>query len=253
VVAYCGAFGGSIPMSFILGFYLGIIIKRWWDQILYMSWPDNVAILVSTIIVGQVEIARIMRRTIMRYVNLTITLAWRYISPPVKKRFSTYEKLIDYGLLMKSESDILKKWDQKFPKLLIYWMPIVWACSVCIRGRKEGMVRDDFTLTSLLVALDEIRQCCHKLMHYTMIPIPLVYTQVVTLVCYTYFLGGLITHQLVPYHFPIILLLEFVLYMGLLKVAETTIGPFGTDDEDLEVSSTNMIASHMSLCIIIFR
>ena len=38
-----------------------------------------------------------MRRTIMRYANLAIVITLRMVSPRIKKRFPTYEHLVECG------------------------------------------------------------------------------------------------------------------------------------------------------------
>ncbi|KAF2899517.1 hypothetical protein ILUMI_06652 [Ignelater luminosus] len=81
------------------------------------------------------------------------------------------------------------------------------------------------------------------LLDYDWINIPLVYTQVVTLAVYTYFVTTLIGRQWIEPHnkedvdlyFPALAVLEFFFYMGWLRVAETLINPFGDDDDDFEV------------------
>lgn len=77
--------------------------------------------------------------------------------------------------------------------------------------------------------------------------IPLVYTQVVTLATYSFFAVALIGRQYIDdeeKHFqlkidkyvPVFTILQFFFFMGLLKVAEQLINPFGDDDEDFELN-----------------
>jgi hypothetical protein len=88
--------------------------------------------------------------------------------------------------------------------------------------------------------------------------IPLVYVQVVTLAVYSFFFTAVISKQpTVPndqqYSFldnlPFFITLQFVFYMGWLKVAETMINPFGDDDDDFDVES--MIDSNLILSYVI--
>jgi len=51
---HCQAYGDLIPIAFVLGFYVSVVIKRWWDQYICMPWPDNLAMFVSTLVHGQV-------------------------------------------------------------------------------------------------------------------------------------------------------------------------------------------------------
>jgi bestrophin, other len=42
-------------MSFVLGFYVNLVVKRWWEQFRLLPWPDTLALLVSTAIPGDVS------------------------------------------------------------------------------------------------------------------------------------------------------------------------------------------------------
>jgi len=82
----------------------------------------------------------------------------------------------------------------------------------------------------------------------------MVYTQVVTLATYVFFIFTVIGRQKVDgadtkgfmrsgrmpmdidLYIPIFTVLQFFFYMGLLKVAEQLINPFGDDDEDFELN-----------------
>ena len=41
VVLYCETFTNLIPLSFVLGFYVAIVVTRWWNQFLSIPWPDK--------------------------------------------------------------------------------------------------------------------------------------------------------------------------------------------------------------------
>ena len=56
----------SIPMTFVLGFYVTLIVGRWWDQYKMLPWPDSLAIFVVGLLRGDEERPRLMRRNIMR-------------------------------------------------------------------------------------------------------------------------------------------------------------------------------------------
>lgn len=59
-----------------------------------------------------------------------------------------------------------------------YWMPLVWAGSIIARARKEGRIRDDFAVKTILDEINRFRGLCGGLLSYDWISIPLVYTQV---------------------------------------------------------------------------
>lgn len=118
-----------------------------------------------------------MRRTIMRYANLSLLMVLRMMSPAVKKRFATDDHLVEAGFLQPGEKKIIEELEKKtkHPK---YWIPLVWAAGIITRARKEGLVRDDFAVKTLIDEVNKFRGGCGGLLNYDWISVPLVYTQV---------------------------------------------------------------------------
>lgn len=223
-------------------------MNRWWDQYITIPWPDSTAVLISANVHGQDERGRVMRRTILRYVCLCQALVFVNISPRVKKRFPNLNSLVEAGLLVENERNIIEAMNEKFPRHSKHWMSIVWAASIITRARKEGRIRDDFAVKTLIDSINQFRFQCSRLIHYSTISIPLLYTQVVTLAVYSYFLTAALGTQWIQgktdnsadLYFPFFVTLQFFFYMGWLKVAESLINPFGEDDDDFEVSFTRI-------------
>ncbi|KAL5290513.1 hypothetical protein ACFFRR_010092 [Megaselia abdita] len=263
IVRYCEAYSNLIPLSFVLGFYVSIVMTRWWNQYTSIPWPDSIAVFVSANVHGQDERGRVMRRTVMRYVCLCLTMVLINISPRVKKRFPKLNNLVEAGLLVENEKLIMESLNEKFPRHSKHWLPIVWASSIITRARKEGRIRDDFAVKTIIDELNKFRGQCGLLISYDTISVPLVYTQVVTLAVYSYFLTSVMGTQwvetkgknnsgnfvnTVDLYFPFFTTLQFFFYMGWLKVAESLINPFGEDDDDFEVNwmvDRNLQVSYM--------
>jgi bestrophin-3 len=68
-----------------------------------------------------------------------------------------------------------------------FWMPLVWAGSIITRARREGRIRDDFAVKTMLDELCSFRSKCGALNGYDWVPVPLVYTQVSKLFVFTSF------------------------------------------------------------------
>ncbi|XP_045784515.1 bestrophin-4 isoform X2 [Maniola jurtina] len=244
---YFGAQSESIPMSFVLGFYVSLVVKRWWEQYKLLPWPDTLALFISAGIPGADETGRLMRRNIVRYAILAYVITLQRVSLRVKRRFPSWQHVVDSGLMLESERKVFEKMDGKSP-MSKYWMPLVWATNIINRARKEGLITSDHIVQTLLVELSDIRRRLGALIGYDTVCVPLVYTQVVTLALYTYFVAALMGRQLVPpapgstskyepdVYFPLFTALQFCFYVGWLKVAEVLINPFGEDDDDIELN-----------------
>uniref|UniRef100_A0A8C6Q539 Bestrophin homolog n=1 Tax=Nothobranchius furzeri TaxID=105023 RepID=A0A8C6Q539_NOTFU len=237
---YCDRYAELIPVSFVLGFYVTLVVSRWWGQFENIPWPDRLATLVGGHVRGNDETAKLIRRTLMRYVNLSGVLIYRSVSTAVYKRFPTMEHLVQAGLMSSEELRHLEDLPSPHNK---FWVPCMWFVSLALRARTEGRINNDVALTEL----NSLRARCMKLYGYDWISLPLVYTQVVTVAVYSFFLACLIGRQFldpsqgypghdVDFYLPVFTLLQFFFYVGWLKVAEQLINPFGEDDDDFETN-----------------
>merc|ERR1712032_156278 len=159
----------------------------------------------------------------------------------------------------------------------ITWYPNMWAQNLLRKARKEGLIQNDWFAHVLIKEVDNMANLNGMLICYGWINIPLVYTQVVTLATYAYFVACLFGRQyLLPTQYkvegdtyvpvakfpsvsnwtgtltpgatniigynndvadfviPVFTVLEYLFYMGWLKVAETLLNPFGEDDDDFD-------------------
>ncbi|XP_043941270.1 bestrophin-4 [Protopterus annectens] len=244
VAVYCNSYTDLIPMSFVLGFYVTLIVNRWWSQYTSIPLPDQLMCVVSANVHGVDEKGRLLRRTMIRYANLSSVLIMRSISTRVRKRFPTMDHIVDAGFMTRDE---LKKYESLHSDFNKYWIPCVWFTNLAAQARRDGRIRDDIALKLLMNELNFYRAKCSLLFHYDWISIPLVYTQVVTIAVYSFFAFCLVGRQFLDpdqgykgheldFYVPIFTLLQYFFYVGWLKVAEQIINPFGEDDDDFETN-----------------
>ncbi|XP_044928827.1 bestrophin-3 [Mustela putorius furo] len=235
---------GFIISCHFTGFYVTLVVNRWWNQFVNLPWPDRLMFLISSSVHGRDEHGRLLRRTLMRYVNLTSLLIFRSVSTAVYKRFPTMDHVVEAGFMTADER---KLFDHLKSPHLKYWVPFIWFGNLAAKARKEGRIRDSVDLQSLMTEMNKYRSWCSLLFGYDWVGIPLVYTQVVTLAVYTFFFACLIGRQFLDptkgyaghdldLYIPIFTLLQFFFYAGWLKVAEQLINPFGEDDDDFETN-----------------
>lgn len=208
-----------------------------------IPWPDSIAVSVASSVRGHDDRGRLMRRTILRYMNLCLNMVFTMLSPQARSRFPTLDDVVDGGFLVPHERLIIEHLNEKTPGPK-YYVPCVWAGAVAVKARRENRIKDDMALYQIIKEICKFRQMAQDLLSYDWICIPLVYTQVATLATYIYFFSSLLGKQfivepepeMVDIYVPIFLFLEFTFMMGWLKVAETMLNPFGEDDDDFEVN-----------------
>lgn len=117
----------------------------------------------------------------MRYSVLAYVITLMRISLRVKRRFPSWQHLVDAGLMLESEKKIFEIMDGKSP-MSKYWMPLVWATNIINRARKQEIIASDHIVQTLLVELSDIRRRLGALIGYDTVCVPLVYTQVSELI-----------------------------------------------------------------------
>uniref|UniRef100_A0A7N4NSH1 Bestrophin n=1 Tax=Sarcophilus harrisii TaxID=9305 RepID=A0A7N4NSH1_SARHA len=224
VARYCNRSADLIPMSFVLGFYVTLVVNRWWAQYTSIPLPDRLMCVVTATVHGDDERGRTLRRTLLRYANLASVLVLRSVSTRVLRRFPSVEHVVKAGFMTQEEKQKFESLHSDFNK---YWVPCVWFTNLAAQARREGRIRDDIALGLLL--------------------------EVVTIAVYSFFAFCLIGRQFledpkgpspgqeVPLgdldlYVPLTTLLQFFFYAGWLKVAEQIINPFGEDDDDFETN-----------------
>ncbi|EGV94611.1 Bestrophin-4 [Cricetulus griseus] len=259
VARYCNRSADLIPLSFVLGFYVTLVVNRWWSQYTSIPLPDQLMCVISACVHGVDQSGRLLRRTLIRYANLASVLVLRSVSTRVLKRFPTMEHVVDAGFMSQEERKKFESLKSDFNK---YWVPCVWFTNLAAQARRDGQIRDDISFCLILEELNKYRAKCSMLFHYDWISIPLVYTQVVTIAVYSFFALSLVGQQFVEpetgatklqeslepgkeaspvlgdldMFVPLTTLLQFFFYAGWLKVAEQLINPFGEDDDDFETN-----------------
>uniref|UniRef100_A0A3Q3VXB3 Bestrophin homolog n=1 Tax=Mola mola TaxID=94237 RepID=A0A3Q3VXB3_MOLML len=77
---YCDKYAEQIPVTFVLGFYVTLVVNRWWNQFVNLPWPDRLMFLISSCVQGKDEYGRLLRRTLV-----------------LCKRFPTMDHVVEAG------------------------------------------------------------------------------------------------------------------------------------------------------------
>lgn len=97
--SYCTELMNRIPVAFVLGFYVSIVITWWSEQFKSLPWPDDLALQLSAFAPGESEEIVLMRRTIVRYVNIGMIIAFRGLSKSTRKLFSNLDSMRQAGII----------------------------------------------------------------------------------------------------------------------------------------------------------
>ncbi|GMR57169.1 hypothetical protein PMAYCL1PPCAC_27364, partial [Pristionchus mayeri] len=245
LVEYLDARLDYIPLNFMLGFFVTIIVTRWTYLYQIIGFIDNIGLTVAEYVRGRSEESRIYRRTIIRYCELAQVLVFRDISMRTRRRFPTIDSVVAAGFMTAHEHDRFMEINYPYSK---YWMPFQWALALTYDARKKGIIESDFFQVLVTQEIKKFRSGLAWICNYDWVPIPIMYPQLVCLAVHTYFLVCVLSRQYIvskhaaimteiDLYFPIMSVLQFVFYMGWMKVAEAMLNPFGEDDDDFETNA----------------
>eukprot|EP00092_Neocalanus_flemingeri_P002101 GFUD01002241.1.p1 GENE.GFUD01002241.1~~GFUD01002241.1.p1 ORF type:complete len:398 (-),score=86.32 GFUD01002241.1:145-1338(-) len=233
----------GMPLTFLLGFYVSLVVNRWWNQCCALPWPDTIATFLCGVKVKdeEEEKARTLRRTIIRYCVLSYVLCLRRVSILLKKKYLTIEDIVRTGLVTKNEAARIGEEDNTQQHGVSNWsLPLQWCTQL---AEKDANISTSPVYGLLLLKIADFRSNLTTVLTYGHVPIPLVYSQVVHLAVYVYFATCLIGEQWlirgkggeveeIDLYFPIFMTFKFLFFFGWLRVAEALYNPFGEDDDD---------------------
>ncbi|CCD62533.1 Bestrophin homolog 24 [Caenorhabditis elegans] len=245
IVQYCDSRLSYIPLNFMLGFFVTAVVNRWTYLYQIIGFIDNIGLMAAEYVRGRTEQARMYRRNIVRYCELAQVLVFRDISMRTRRRFPTLDTVVAAGFMMPHEKDRFDEIQYKYSK---YWVPFQWAFSLTYEARKKGLIESDYYQVVVQDEIKKFRTGLAWICNYDWVPIPIMYPQLVCLAVHTYFLVCLLARQYVvsehadnkteiDLYFPIMSTLQFIFYMGWMKVAEAMLNPFGEDDDDFECNA----------------
>jgi len=233
-------------MTFLLGFYVSNVVKRWWEQYKSLPWPDTLVAISHALVDFNHEEGMKFCQTIMRYSMLSYILCVRRLSKALQQMFPDNESLIKAKVATKGELTILES-NAGLKRDLgrVWWIPLSW-CMTLIKSSKESKT----VPSEQKILIDQIAKFQAKLENvdtFDCVILPPLYRQVVRFALWSYFLLALIGSQVKqdePYIFlPLFLILRFIFYVGWLEVAEAIENPFGNDEDDFHVCQ--LVSRHL--------
>ncbi|CAG0921457.1 unnamed protein product, partial [Notodromas monacha] len=238
----CGEAADVVPMTAMLTLFFALVVFRWWKVYDFLPWPESIALYLTTNLFGHDERARLMRQTIVRYVNFSLvqTMAllipsvqkrfnsWkdyvsyvhdcvinyfhdkimpmmlqderarlmrqtivRYVNfslvqtmalliPSVQKRFNSWKDYVSYGLITEDEKILLEEIEKVKGIQHLYHVPLVWASTIVNRARREGHIPSDKSMLKILDQISDFRRRCGSSLQVALVNVPLIFLQVVS-------------------------------------------------------------------------
>ena len=101
----------------------------------------------------------------------------RQISSKVKKRFPSYEHLVEAGVMTESEMKALER-AQTMTDYPCYWVPVTWASALVQQAWQQEYIKEPGFFINLIRELANVQVKSREVFSYSFTCFPLVYTQV---------------------------------------------------------------------------
>ncbi|VDL86436.1 unnamed protein product [Schistocephalus solidus] len=225
----CCTMGEQIPLGFVMGFFVDLIVARWWEQFVAIPWPDELVMLLAAYTHGNSKRLRHQLKTFVRYINLSFCLATRGMSSRMRRRFPTKQQLLASTLITQEELKVLYE-SAPYNKPPFYPLPLFWAAELLTQMHEEGSIVGVQVIETITTELQKFRRGLEQLLIYNWINTPLAYTQVATVTVHSYFISSIFAWQFldtnqnyanhsIDMYVPVFGMLRFLFYMGWLKVS----------------------------------
>jgi len=232
----------SKDLTFLLGFYVSQIVRRWWDQYKLLPWPDSLVLLSHGLVNYEVKESVEFFRTIMRYTMLSYILCLRRLSKALRRMFPSNQSLVAAKVITNTE---LSQLESQGDLGRIWWVPLSWSMTMIRESKEQKFIPSDAKI--MIDNIAKFQGSLERVDGHDHVVLPPVYQQVVKFAVYIFFALSLIGSQELdkdPYTFiPIFLILKFIFFFGWLEVAEAIENPFGDDEDDFQVCE--LVSRHL--------
>ncbi|PAA70447.1 hypothetical protein BOX15_Mlig028808g1 [Macrostomum lignano] len=230
VIRSTGSIRTSVPLSFMLGFFVSSVLSRWWSMCMAIPWMHAPAFyaqgLIESCHKSKSDIARKVRITVLRYFNLAWILMMATISLHIKHRFGFMrpKNTREFKLTWRQRLELINsdaKVQKYFGKLITeeemqvfarsaelskdtdwtytpeYWLPLGWANRIMRRAKNIGCIADERQFLWMVTIAQNFRNDLGIVWTYSEFNIPLVYTQVAVTAVYIFLFSTLLSTQLI--------------------------------------------------------
>ena len=154
----------GLPLTFLLGFYVSLVVKRWWEQYCLLPWPDSLAFLLRGLVTGgeDPDQNRIIRRTVVRYCLLSYVLCIRRLSARLRKRFPSTQEIIRTGLMRPDEAARIGAEASGEMYGSNWWLPLKWSTEILCSALRDGSIKSPPGYNGLLGQIATFRSSLTK-------------------------------------------------------------------------------------------
>ena len=147
-------------ITFLLGFYVNHIVKRWWDQISNLPTIESITLGLAGLVWynqnpnGGMESVKLFRTTVLRYCLLSWSMLFQKYSN-LGMKLKTKDDYIKKGLLTSNEYTLLSNSSQMDINWVHQWrVPLLWATNMINRGFNDTQIipKDHKDLISLILS-----------------------------------------------------------------------------------------------------
>lgn len=267
-----------IMLGFMLVYYYQEIYSRARRIFFAIPFPDSTFIAVNSCVGGgnnnnpASKQGLLLKKTIFRYILACTFQSYHASSKLFQQKYpKPWKSMVDLGILTENEVKRIRDRIEEYPYPgEVSFIPMAWACLTLRKAFEDGHIfpnqqapnhvhgkeRVYPTVVNIaLKALHDYRLNYGSMLFEVYFPFPLLLSQLVTLVVYSYFIIALFAQQNLnteaTFIFPIFTCCEFVVYMGALRVGQTFTNPLGCDDNAFELVAffnRNLRLAHLYGC-----